>query len=96
MDEGFAQQGEKMVLFNYATKHLNNTEKVKFYYALKGRDGKSGLVKALRLTQLGKGVLLAPVRHGEEVEDFFKLWNLSFSKRLAIIGKETFGGQHAE
>lgn len=84
-----------MVIYNYTTKHLNNTEKVKFYYALKGRDGKSGMVKALRLIHIGKSVILAPLRHGEEVEQFFKLWNLSFSKRLAIIGKEAFGGgQH--
>ena len=94
IDDDFKTVGEKMVIYQYSTKHLNNTEKVKFYYALKGRDGKSGMVKALKLVQLGKAVLLAPYREYEEVEAFFKVWNLSFTKRYAAVSGEIFGGGH--
>ena len=33
------------VLFTYSLSHLTYSDKIRFYYALKGRDGKSGIVK---------------------------------------------------
>ena len=92
--DSFIVKGEKMVIYNYSTKHLSQTDKVRFYYALKGRDGKSGIVKELKLLHLGKAVLITALRYAEEVEQFFKVWNISFSKRNAIISKEVFGGGH--
>ena len=94
IEENFVKDGEKMMIYHYSSKHLTKTEKVKYYYALKGRDGKTGIVKALNLCHIGKGVILAPFRHGDDVEQLFKVWNISFLKRNAIVGKEVFGGGH--
>ena len=32
-----------MIIYTYSTKHLPKKDKVRFYYALKGRDGKTGI-----------------------------------------------------
>ncbi|GAG01406.1 unnamed protein product, partial [marine sediment metagenome] len=59
-----------MVLFSYSTRHLLKKDKVRFYYALKGRDGKSGIVKLCKIDHLGRAVLLVPVKFAQEVEEF--------------------------
>ena len=61
------------LLLLYSTSHLNSTDKVKFYYALKGRDGKSGIVKQLNIRQLAKSVLLVDHHHQEDITSFFKV-----------------------
>ena len=43
---------EEEVLFTYSTEHLQKKDKVRFYYALKGRDGKTGVVKKYRIDHL--------------------------------------------
>ena len=45
----------EMVLFTYSTIHLLKKDKIRFYYALKGRDGKSGIVKRDKIDHLASG-----------------------------------------
>jgi len=49
---------EASVIFIYSLTHLAVKDKVRFYYALKGRDGKSGIIKQYNIEQLAKGVLI--------------------------------------
>lgn len=85
-----------MVLFTYSTKNLLAKDKVRFYYALKGRDGKTGIVKSLKIEHLGRTVLLVPRKHDEEVQQFLRHWNLSFTRRKVIVDeKVTTAGHHA-
>ena len=58
----------EMVLFTYSTKHLLKKDKIRFYYALKGRDGKSGIVKSCDIDHLGRTVLLVPIKFAQEVK----------------------------
>ena len=81
----YIHHGKKMLISTYSTKHLSNKDKVRFYYALKGRDGKSGLIKRLKIEYLGKTVLLVPARYEEDVQQFFQVWNLSYTKRKVIV-----------
>lgn len=75
----------KEVIFCYSTEHLPKKDKVRFYYGLKGRDGKSGIVKDAKIEQLGRTVLLAPCKSSESVEQFLKSWGCSFSRREVFI-----------
>lgn len=61
-------------LFTYSLRHLEQKDKVRFFYALKGRDGKSGIIKSAKIAQLGKTVLLADAGRAAEVRDFLKYW----------------------
>ncbi len=72
-------------LFTYSLTHLSNSDKIRFYYALKGRDGKSGIVKDYHIAQLGRTVLLVPGPFGDDVESFLKLWNCSRTRKQVMI-----------
>jgi len=77
----------EMAIFTYSTKHLVKKDKIRFYYALKGRDGKSGIVKKYDITHLGRTVLLVPVKFSKEVQEFLELWECKFNKKEVLVKK---------
>ena len=76
---------KEMVIFTYSTKHLLKKDKIRFYYALKGRDGKSGIVKRCKIDHLGRTVLLVPVKFAEEVSEFLKLWECPVKIKKVLL-----------
>jgi hypothetical protein len=88
----FITNGRKAIIYTFSTKNLAKKDKVRFYYALKGRDGKSGIVKKAKIKHIGKGVLLVPYIYDEDMKQFFRVWNLNYSKRFAIIDEEEVHG----
>ncbi|MGM5482274.1 MAG: hypothetical protein ACQESF_02320 [Nanobdellota archaeon] len=91
-EDNFAENAKDMLIFTYSTEHLAKKDKVRFYYALKGRDGKSGLVKALKIEQLGRTVLLVPAKYKEDMEQFIRIWNLQYSVRRALVDENIIRG----
>ena len=75
---------EQHVIFMYSTEHLAKKDKVRFYYALKGRDGKSGIVKAAKIEQLGRTVLFVQEKHAKDVEDFLKFWKCTYKTKKVL------------
>ncbi|MEK6849118.1 MAG: hypothetical protein AABY01_00960 [Nanoarchaeota archaeon] len=74
------------VIFTYSIEHLSKTDKVRFYYALKGRDGKSGVVVAWNIEQLGRAVLLVSDAHEKNVREFLTFWKCNMqSKRVWVM-----------
>ena len=69
------------VIFTYSTEHLLQKDKVRFYYALKGRDGKSGIVVRLGIEQLGRAVLLIETTKSTEVREFLTYWKCAFDEK---------------
>ncbi len=88
----YIQHSTKMVLYTYSTKHLSNKDKVRFYYALKGRDGKSGFIKRSRSIFLAKTIFLVPYRNDDDALDFFRIWNIPYSRRRVLIDNEEISG----
>jgi len=86
--EDFIPSGDRKILYTYSTKSFQQKDKVRFYYALKGRTGKEGIIKELRIQQLGKTVLLVPFRYEDDMDSFFQLWNIPFTKKKAIVEME--------
>jgi hypothetical protein len=80
--------GKPMVLFTYSTIQYLKKDKIRFYYALKGRDGKSGIFKATNAVQLGRTVLMVSPQFENEFIQFLRVWNLPFTKRKIIIMEE--------
>jgi hypothetical protein len=76
-----------MVLFSYSTKHLLKKDKIRFYYALKGRDGRTGIVKSCRIDHLGRTVLLVPVKFAKEVDEFLNFWKCKFDQKEVLVKK---------
>jgi len=69
----------KRHIFTYSLEHLKNSDKVRFYYALKGRDGKSGILGRTGTSQLGRAVLIASPEHQGEIAEFLKHWKCPFT-----------------
>ena len=69
------------ILYRYSTSHLAKKDLVRFFYALKGRDGKSGILKSTGAEFLAKGVLLVPQQKSPELDDFFALWKVPVKKK---------------
>jgi len=72
---------DKNIIFMYSTEHLAKKDKIRFYYALKGRDGKSGIVKAEKIEQLGRAVLFVKEKNVKNVEDFLKFWKCKYKTK---------------
>ena len=62
------------IIYTYALKHLLKKDKIRFFYAIKGRNGKKGIIERLNIIQLGRTVLLAPANKEKEIDEFFTYW----------------------
>lgn len=69
------------IIYTYSTEHLAKKDKVRFYYALKGRDGISGIVKRLNIDHLGRTVLMVRKEYEQDVDQFFEVWKCPIEKR---------------
>jgi len=78
---------KERVIFTYSIEHLLKKDKIRFYYALKGRDGKSGVVKDWKIEQLGRAVLLVPIEHEKDVSEFLTYWECRFESRKVLVEK---------
>ena len=87
--------GKKMILVTYNSSILKNKDKVRFYYALKGRNGISGIIKHYNIEFLGKGVLLIPFKHEKNIREFFTMWDLPYTlKEISLEkGEDVFKGE---
>ena len=74
-------------IFSYSIKHLLKKDKVRFYYALKGRDGKTGIVKLYKVEQLGRAVLFVDEKHSQDVKEFLEYWKCAFKERRVFVEK---------
>lgn len=75
------------VIFTYSIEHLLKKDKIRFYYALKGRDGCSGIVKQCRIEQLGRAVLLVPSKFESHVAEFLAFWKCKSASRRVLVEK---------
>ncbi len=73
------------IIYVYTTRHLKKSDKVRFYYALKGRDGTSGFLQRYAIEQLAKTVLLVSKKRETAVEEFLHVWNCKFKKTRVYI-----------
>lgn len=76
------------ILFLYNLAHLPTKDKVRFYYGLKGRDGKSGIINQLQIQQLARGALLVEQKKASLVEAFLRDWRCSFDTKEVLIRNE--------
>lgn len=74
-------------LVRYDSSRLKGTDKVKFFYALKGRGTKTGILKNTRSESLAKGVIIVQATELKKLINFFKNWNCRVQKTEVIIEK---------
>lgn len=72
-------------IFTYSIDHLAQKDKVLFYYALKGRDGKSGILASKGIIQMGRTVVLVPATLADEFSEFLDHWKCRSKKREMLL-----------
>ena len=83
---------KKMLLITYDSSSLKYNDKVRFYYALKGRDGISGIMKLYNINFLSKKVFLLDPKYLNEIKSFFNQWKLKFTiSEIIIVSNEING-----
>ncbi|MBU0629071.1 MAG: nucleotidyltransferase domain-containing protein [Nanoarchaeota archaeon] len=78
---GFSSFG----LIIYDTKRMTNTQKTRFYYALNGRGGSSGVVESLSGIKLSDNILAVPLCKIENAKEFFDFWKLDYKYIPSLI-----------
>lgn len=84
-----ASRFSKNVLFTFSTAELSKTNRVRFFYALKGRGRKQGIVEDLNAIHLGPGAVLVPSRFSGTMERFLIGFNTSHQRLDMWILKDS-------
>jgi hypothetical protein len=87
MGDKLAESSELLdsVLFTYSIDHMEQKDKVRFYYALKGRDGKTGMLAMKGVIQLGRTVIIVPRDMSEEFNDFLTEWKCEYQTKNLLL-----------
>ncbi len=86
---GESRKYKYSVIFTYSTKHLRKKDKIRFYYALKGRDGKTGIIKRYKIEQLGRTVLLVSSKHEKQIQEFLTFWKCKYQKKIVLVDEKS-------
>ena len=71
----------RRAIFSYSTEHLPKKDKVRFFYALKGRGEKAGIIERSDAEQVGRAVIFVECDNADKVEDFLKQLHCNFSRK---------------
>ncbi len=82
--------GKAYTLFRFTLRGMERKDRVRFQYALRGRDGKGGILKELGALQLGAWVVLVPVENTYRFKEFLDLWGVGYEAFTLLKGADLF------
>jgi predicted nucleotidyltransferase len=74
--------GEGYALFTLNLRGMGKNEKNKFSFALRGRDGRGGILKECNGIYLAPWVILVPVECTYRLKEFLRLWGVNYELYL--------------
>lgn len=72
-------------LFSYDIKDLENSKKVRFLYAIKGRKNQNGFVKDLCGKFIATNAFVIPVQKDREMIEILEAWNIKFERKQIYL-----------
>ena len=72
------------IMFHYALKGKNKSERMRFYYSLYGRNSE-GILRRLNSVKYTDTIILCPVENQEEMKEFFNSWEMEFNETPILI-----------
>jgi hypothetical protein len=85
-------KNKSLLLVTYDSSSLNYNNKIRFYYALKGRDSISGIGKLYNIKFLGKKVFLVDINYKDDINSFFKRWKMDYNiSEILMLSNEING-----
>jgi len=82
--------GKAYAIFRFTLDGLQRKDRVRFQYALKGRDMRSGLLRELNGEQWGAWVIAVPVQHTYRFREFLELWGIKYEAFTVLKGSDLF------
>ena len=73
------------VLFTYSTARLAKKDKVRFFYAFKGRASKPGVLKESNARMLGRAVIIVSSAQAKRIERFLTEWKCEFKQQEVLV-----------
>lgn len=91
-DKNFAElmNGKAYAIFRFTLEGLPRKDRVRFQYALKGRNMRSGLLKELNGEQWGAWVIAVPIQHTYRFREFLELWGIKYEAFTILKGADLF------
>ncbi len=78
---------QNRVLFRYDLKKFNKSDRMRFYYALYGRNNAGGILKELGAIKFAETIVICPLNTSEVMKDFFKSWNIEYIAAHILVPK---------
>lgn len=69
----------------YDIKNLKGSNRIKFYYALIGRDNKNGFLTKIEATRFSDNVIICNYSEIEKLKEFFESWKITYEVYPALI-----------
>ncbi|KUH34839.1 nucleotidyltransferase [Thermococcus celericrescens] len=82
--------GKAYTIFRFTLEGLPRKDRVRFQYALKGRDMRSGLLKELNGEQWGAWVVAVPIQYTYRFREFLGLWGVKYEAFTVLKGADLF------
>jgi len=80
---------ETFTMFIYSQKGFSQTKRMKFHYALNGRNKNSGTLERINGVKLTDTAVLVPLEKSEEFKDFLNFWQVSFKNFNILLPQTT-------
>ena len=71
----------------YELKNLKGTNRVKFYYALMGRDNQDGFLTKINADRFSDNVIICDYSEIEKLKEFFDSWNINYEVYPMLMPK---------
>jgi len=84
ISEGIGYEG--FVLFQYSLQGFTKTKRIRFFYALMGRKGGTGLLAKVGY-RLGRDTIFIKVDHVDEFKEFLAQWEVKYREFEALLPK---------
>ena len=79
---------KKKIILEYTLVNLNRVNKTLFGYALKGRDGKSGVLKEISGKAIGRNVIILDFNEQEKLLEFLGYWKVEYKIKEVFENNE--------
>lgn len=76
---------QPLVLITYLLESKSASDKVRFSYALYGRNKGEGLLGKISGRTVGKGSILIPISQQEVIRAFFKQWEVEYQEQRVFL-----------
>ena len=65
-------------LFKYNLSNIKGSDRIRFYYALNGRNNNQGFLKEISANKFSEEIIFCEYNKIEQLKDFFKTWNIEY------------------